>query len=212
MSATNRGTKRNEKDAYNTPSWCTELIVREIVWGATPVVYEPCAGDGAICDVLNKTTDAVVFAADINPDSRFGGGEDFLKNDEDIRYDFILTNPPFSLAQEFIEKSLQIANCVVMLLPLGFYGSESRHEWWSQHEPTAQFVLSKRPMFGKNKDGRWGSDSETYAWLMWDVTGRQKRGFYHLCPTEEQYKQSVAEFKKRYEAMHLEEALEHVGV
>lgn len=201
MSSTNRGAKRADKDSYATPSWCTELIMDQLVIPEGSSVLEPCVGTDAIWDVLER----YFHAADMDW-CEIQKGVDFLNGlHGNQRYDFLITNPPFSLAQEFIEKSLQIANCVVMLLPLGFYGSESRHEWWSQHEPTAQFVLSKRPMFGKNKDGRWGSDSETYAWLLWDATGRQKRGFYHLRPTEEQYKQSVAEFKSRYEAMQLEE-------
>ena len=198
MSATNRGAKRVDKDVYNTPSWATELIVREIAWGDSAIVLEPCAGQGAIAEVLVRCNVGAVETADIDASAPFGNGEDFLTTEYDVKYDFILTNPPFSLAQEFIEKSLRIANCVIMLLPLGFYGAESRHEWWAAHEPTAQFVLSKRPMFGKNKDGKWGSDSETYAWLVWDSTGRQKRGFYHLCPTPEQHKRSVAEFRRRF--------------
>lgn len=197
MSSTNRGAKRKEKDAYPTPSWCTELICNEIAWSECGYFLEPCVGDGAISSVVS---------AHLGGRNRMffdwceiSQGRDFLTWDfGGRRFDFILTNPPFSIAQEFIERSLSISNCVIMLLPLGFYGSEGRHEWWTQHEPTAQFILSKRPMFSKNKDGKWGTDSETYAWLVWDSTGRQKRGIFHLCPTEEQYTRSVKEFKLRY--------------
>lgn len=173
MSSTGRGTQRRDRDAYSTPTWCTEAIVREIVWGTIPVIYEPCAGDGAICDVLNKLTDGVVFAADINPDCRMGGGEDFLKNNEEVRYDFIITNPPFSLAQEFVDRSLALANCVVMLLPINFLGSQKRQEWWQTRKPTAFHILSKRPSFTGS-----GTDSNEYAWYVWDSTGRQKVGWH----------------------------------
>lgn len=195
MSATNRGAKRVDKDAYNTPSWCTELIMDELVVLPNSSVLEPCMGAGEIWNVLKWHFDEGMMDW-----CEVKAGKDFLDCTVVGRIDFIITNPPFSLAQEFIEKSLQMANCVVMLLPLGFYGAESRHEWWTQHEPTAQFILSKRPMFGRNKEGKWGTDSETYAWIVWDSTGRQKRGFYHLCPTPEQHKRSVAEFRRRFDA------------
>lgn len=196
MSSTHRGAKRKERDMYPTPSWCTEMIVEQIVWGVHPFILEPCSGDGAIVDVIvEKLPSFEITQLDIV----HGDDNDFLKFDfKTQKFDFVITNPPFSLAQEFIDKALKVANCVIMLLPYGFHGSEGRYEWWTQHEPTAQHTLSKRPMFAKNKDGKWGTDSETYGWLVWDSTGRQKRGFFHLCPTEEQYKRSVAEFKLRY--------------
>lgn len=193
MSSTNRGKKRTEKDAYPTPSWCTEVLLPEIVWGENPWILEPCVGDGAILDVIRPVAGVVEVCEIAEPYNI-----DFLTYQPKRRMDFVVTNPPFSLAQEFIERSLELANCVIMLLPLGFHGSEGRHEWWTRHEPTAQFTLSRRPSFGLNKDGKWGTDSETYAWLCWDSTGRQKRGIYHLNPTDEQYKRSVTEFRKRY--------------
>lgn len=194
MSATNRGKKRHERDMYETPSWCVEVLIPEIVWGFEPDILEPAAGNGAIVEVLQRDVYPNIYRGDITT------GQDFLDDQSTGRYDFIVTNPPYSLAQSFVDKALHIANCVIMLPPFGLYGSLERHDWWIQHEPTAQFTLSRRPMFAKNKDGKWGTDSETYAWLVWDATGRQKRGFYHLCPTEEQYRRSVTEHKARYEA------------
>ena len=193
MSATNRGLQRNEKDAYPTPSWCTEVLMPQIAWGEQPRILEPCVGDGAILDVIRPVTESIEVCEIADPYCI-----DFLTYQPSQRIDFIVTNPPFSMAQEFIEHALDLANCVIMLLPLGFYGSKERHEWWTQYEPSAQFVLSRRPSFSRNKDGKWGTDSESYAWVCWDSTGRQKRGFYHLNPTDEQYERSVKDFRKRY--------------
>lgn len=176
MSATGRANhKRNAYDSYPTPTWCTEAIVRQIVWGDSARIFEPCAGEGAIAEVLVSRDCGRVLAADINPDARMGNGVDFLKNDDSERYDFIITNPPFSLAQEFVEKSLTLANCVIMLLRLNFLASKSRKEFWEKHPPTAIHVLTKRPSFTGS-----GTDATDYAWFVWDTTGRQKRGLYWI--------------------------------
>ncbi|SFU70692.1 hypothetical protein [Alicyclobacillus macrosporangiidus] len=174
MSATNRAlTKRHPYDAYSTPAWVTEAIVREIVWGTDPHILEPCVGQGAILNVLVNSPvvpPAYYDYCEIQED------RDFLTYDfNDRRFDFVITNPPFSLAQEFIERSLTLANCVIMLLRLNFLASRQRKEWWQKHPPTAIHVLTKRPSFtGK------GTDATDYAWFVWDTTGRQKRGLYWL--------------------------------
>ncbi|MCL6455072.1 MAG: hypothetical protein K6T78_15805 [Alicyclobacillus sp.] len=171
MSATNRDlTKRHPYDSYSTPAWCTEAIAKQIHWHDGCVdVLEPCIGDGAIADVLlSKYVDYVEWA-------EITKGRDFLTYDFGRTFDFILTNPPFSLAQEFIDKSLTIANCVVMLLRINFLASRQRKEWWQKHPPTAIHVLTRRPSFtGK------GTDATDYGWFVWDATGRQKRGLYWL--------------------------------
>jgi hypothetical protein len=101
MSATNRGAKRAQRDAYPTPTWCTEAIVRQIVWGPEPWVFEPCAGDGSISEVLRSMhLSEQLSENDIDWDE----GYDFLDYGDvgSTRFDFIITNPPFSLAQEFV--------------------------------------------------------------------------------------------------------------
>jgi hypothetical protein len=91
--------------------------------------------------------------------------------------DLILTNPPFSLAKEFIEHSVVLAPTVLMLLRINYLGSIGRHKWWKQYTPTALHVLSKRPSFtGK------GTDATDYAWYVWDKSERLKRGIFFITP------------------------------
>jgi hypothetical protein len=175
MSATGRATKRHPYDAYSTPKWCTEAIAKQIVWGKDATILEPCAGEGAIADVLCRYPHQSVGCMDINPDCRMGNGVDFLTYEDDEIVDFIITNPPFALAQEFVEKALTLANCTIMLLRLNFLASKTRKEFWEKHPPTAIHVLTKRPSFtGK------GTDATDYAWFVWDSTGRQKVGVHWL--------------------------------
>lgn len=171
MSATGRGTKRQAHDFYATPTWCTEAIAQQIHWHNGIVdVLEPCIGDGAIANVLlEKYVDHVEWA-------EISRGRDFLTYEFGRKFDFIITNPPFSLAQEFVEKSLTLANCVIMLLRLNFLASAKRKEFWEKNAPTAVYVLTKRPSF--TGDGK--SDATDYAFFVWDKTGRQKAGWYWI--------------------------------
>ena len=76
--------------------------------------------------------------------------------------DLIFTNPPFSLAQEFIEHSMMFAPTVIMLLRINFLGSQKRYDFWQQFPPDGLCILSKRPSFTGT-----GTDSIDYAWFIW---------------------------------------------
>jgi hypothetical protein len=84
----------------------------------------------------------------------------------------IVTNPPYSLADEFCRHAISVATEVFLLLRLNFLGSQRRKEWWTHHEPSALFVLSKRPSFVNGK-----TDSTEYAWFYW---GARWKGIHHL--------------------------------
>lgn len=169
MSATGRGAKRRERDFYPTPAWCTRAILPKLVGLHGASVLEPCKGDGAIMRELEKYTDNIDWA-------EIALGRDFFKWTFDRRYDFVVTNPPYSLAMEFISRSLSLSDCVVMLLPLSFLASTKRRNWWMTHGLTALWVLSKRPSF--TGDGK--TDATDYAWFVWDQAGRQKSGIFWL--------------------------------
>lgn len=96
-------------------------------------------------------------------------GQDFLK-DTTLR-PCVVTNPPFSLAKEFVTHAKSHADEVFMLLRLNFLGAKKRKDWWKQHEPDAIFVLSDRPDFTGD-----GGDACEYGWFYW---GFRYKGIIH---------------------------------
>lgn len=143
---------RNAYDFYPTPEWCYEKL--PINWSLFDTALEPAAGDRRIVHFLQNQKLLQVDWCEIQE------GLDFFEHEGE--YDLIITNPPFSLAQEFIEHSMSMAPTVIMLLRLNFLGSQARHEFWKQFPPDGLIILSKRPSFtGK------GTDSSDYAWFIW---------------------------------------------
>jgi hypothetical protein len=83
---------REKDDFYATPDWAIDaLLDREKFDGE---IWEPACGDGAILKLLPEHA----IGKDIQ--------HNFLN--ETDKYDNIITNPPFSIAYEFIKKAKQI--------------------------------------------------------------------------------------------------------
>lgn len=137
MSATNRGSKVISQEFYPTPDYTIESILKEIDFTKVNSFTEPCRGEGHI---YNKVNVPNKYYAELSE------GIDYLTT-EMPNVDLILTNPPFSLAQEFITKARTEAKCVIMLQRLNYLGSQARKAFWNSNPPTHIFVLSKRPKF-----------------------------------------------------------------
>lgn len=88
------------------------------------------------------------------------------------KYKTIITNPPYSLAMEFILKSFELVEPdgeVIMLLRLAFLESKKRYDFWQKHPVNKLYILSERPSFtGK------GTDATAYGWFVWDNSGKQE--------------------------------------
>ncbi len=194
MSAKNRKSKSKPLDVYPTPSWCVENFLRhgpELPGGQW---LEPTAGDGAIiravnerrrgiswdaveireecADKLETLTDAFLVGDLLAPEIRL---EDFEVN----RWDVVITNPPFSRAQEVIEKVWDWADVVVMLLRLNFLGSVVRESFFDERGMPDVYVISPRPSFFKGEKS--SSDACEYAWFVWRP-GEQRRGEVRRLP------------------------------
>lgn len=174
MSATNRGSKRSPGDFYVTPAYCVHYLLDNVPLQAGRWL-EPGAGTGAIISASRgdpKTAD-VHWTAVEKYVSRIGRlcnicsdrdmviDADFLKFDFGARrYHLAVGNPPFSLATQFIDRSLHLAPRAVFLLRLNFLGSKKRREFFERVGIPDVYVIVPRPSFRHS-----GSDATEYAWM-----------------------------------------------
>lgn len=80
--------------------------------------------------------------------------------------DCIITNPPFNIAIDIINKSLSDVSdngYVIMLLRLNFFGSKGRKPFWMENLPMCCYVHSERMRFLNTG----GTDSIEYMHCVW---------------------------------------------
>ncbi len=142
MSATNRGAERHEADFYATPRSSFLPLLDHLPMGV--VYWEPCCGDGRLVQMLTDSG-READGADLYPQNAAYPSVDFLLDQH--RREFLITNPPFNIAQQIAAHALDVAKETMLLLRLNWLASKKRREWFKAHEPSALFVLSERPSF-----------------------------------------------------------------
>jgi hypothetical protein len=180
VSSTNRGGKRSESDNYPTPPYCVHRFLEDDLaktFLPSGNWLEPGAGDGSIIRAANHIRTDVVWTAlelreECREDLTAAVGprglvliEDYLDPPSATglrsNYSVALGNPPYRLAGEFIERSLQISEVVALLLRVNFLASAKRNTFMRSNVPDV-YVLPNRPSFRGT-----GTDSPEYAWFVW---------------------------------------------
>ena len=102
--------------------------------------------------------------------------DNFLEHDfKDQKFDNIITNPPYKLAQEFLEKEMKIINKngkIAMFLKIQFLEGSKRKEMFKNFPPKYIYVFSKRQNPWRNgspvdEKGKPWSSTMCFAWFVW---------------------------------------------
>lgn len=143
-------------------------------------IWEPSAGDGRIVRCL-KQHGFKVYASDIADygvkDVKIDTGMDYLKSDVPFGIKGIVTNPPYKLAREFIEKAVSEVPYSAWLLRLNFLESERRLPFFNENPPARIWVSSRRmPMMHRlGWEGPVATSNTCFAWFVWDSSATVKR-------------------------------------
>ena len=152
---------RESNDYYKTPKYAILALLEREHFDGT--IWEPACGDGAISRFLP----GIVISTDLY-DRGYGEiGVDFLKEIRNVNH--IVTNPPYKLAQEFVEHALKCVNGkIAMLLKLAFLEGQRRKPFFEKSPPRTVYVFSKRIDFGRGDKPGKGSGLLAYAWFIWE--------------------------------------------
>jgi hypothetical protein len=88
-------------------------------------------------------------------------------------YTHVITNPPYSLAIEFVKRALVVAtDTVTMFLRLQFLEGGERHWFFQDHPPTYVLIFSSRvtlwPVGHEEPEHSKRGGTVAYAWFIWD--------------------------------------------
>ena len=150
------------RDFYPTPGWATRALFEHIITiDKTTTVLEPAAGAGHMSKVLLEYTQEVT-ATDLDT-------HDFLKGAHTGQYDWVITNPPFAKAQEFVLQALPLACIgVAMLVRINFLASANRiYGLFYPYPPAIIGVFSERIGFKYGVAEPNVPTATDFCWVIW---------------------------------------------
>jgi len=160
--------QERDRDLYETPACAVEALLR--VESIPRFVWEPACGPGSIVRVL-EAHGHEVFASDVVD---YGWGHsvgEFLSIPVENPYpDAIVTNPPYQLAEKFVQHALRFSPLVIMLLRLAFLESQRRTDILEKSGLARVHVFRKRlPMMHRaGWAGPRASSAMPFAWFVWE--------------------------------------------
>lgn len=181
-------------DYFPTPPWATRALL-EIVnirgvsagmgGGEAPwsdlTAWEPACGEGHMAKVLaeyfGRTVASDVFDYGIGAEIYdFLGSDDLAASKAPVeRPHFIITNPPFSVGQQFIERALGIATMgVAVLVRSAFLESAARYDLFTRQPPRVVAQFSGRVPMVMGRLDATASSATAYCWIFWGA--RNHRG------------------------------------
>lgn len=177
LAGTSQSRERAEDDYYATPHIATEMLLNEVKFYGD--FLEPCVGGGHIADVIKEYyPKECVYGSDlVDRGYKDTLVADFIKHDFlEQKFDNIITNPPYSLAQEFLEKGMEVVNDngkIAMFLKIQFLEGAKRREMFSKYPPKYIYVFSKRQNPWRNgspvdEKGKPWSSTMCFAWFVWE--------------------------------------------
>lgn len=140
-------------------------MMRE-AFGQGARILEPCAGAGAVTSVLR----AVGF--DVVENDLYRGGSDYLRASSLHDSEFVVTNPPFSLWDEFVRMAKTHCRRFWFIGRLNYLGTVERQRSGLWKNLRAVHVFNRYVDYRTpyRDDGRFHVGAMATAWFEFDMT------------------------------------------
>lgn len=160
-------------DDFPTPPWATRALCEWLERQQGLDLFhcscrEPAANRGHMVAPLREYF-ATVDASDVHD---YGAGfetRDYLFPGELSQVDWTITNPPFRLAEQFIERAAATSqHGFAMIVRAAFLEGQGRYErLFSKNPPSYVLQFTERVVMHKGRLAPEGSTATAYAWLVW---------------------------------------------
>ena len=164
---------KDSPDDFPTPPWATRALIEYVIEDKYALrsqsCLEPACGAGHMARVLKE------YFGDVQCADAFQYGyaavRDFLTYPyETNAVDWVITNPPFRLAEDFALRALRVARKgVAILARTVFLESVGRYEGIFRDTPPSKFAqfVERVPIVRGRLDVK-ATTATGYAWLLWD--------------------------------------------
>lgn len=206
----NRTEPLDSLDLFATPPWGSRALMEYVLpaIGLTAPLgtcWEPAAGLGHMSDPLGEYFTSV-FASDVHDYGRGHAIGSFVGEGADVircpfKPDWVITNPPFKLGEEFVRHALATATVgVAMLARTAFIESGARYPLFSDPNFRTFAPFSGRLPMVK---GRWdptASSATSYSWFVWTIQPSGREPTVIMIPPDAQRKCSRPDDVKEFAA------------
>lgn len=146
-------------------------------YATDPKAVKQCVGGGNIANevisICKPNTTKFIDIVDRGyPNTEVA---DYLTYDSDEKFDLIMTNPPYSLGCEFVEKSMSMLSkggYLIMFLKIQFLEGMKREEIFNKYPPKFIYVFRKRMATWRNGEefddiGKHWVTTMCHSWFVW---------------------------------------------
>jgi len=183
-----RSEAKDSLDDFPTPPWAVRALIEHVIGGKDALrrqsCLEPACGRGHMAEALAEYFGAV---GDVDiADYGYGNIGDFLGLPlERESVDWVITNPPFRLAEKFVLRALEVARVGVAILARTVFleGCGRLEGLFQPHPPAVVAQFAERvPMVKGRLDGK-ASTATGYAWFVWAKghTGGTRLAWIPVC-------------------------------
>lgn len=162
---------QSKLDDFPTPPWGTRAFIRTMRRRGIMIggrCWDPGANRGFMVRPLQEAFETV-RASDVF-DYGFGYGvEDFLLEKTRHQCDWLVTNPPFVIAEDFWVKAMSVATIgVAFLTRPGFLEGTGRYERiYSRRRPNLILQYAERLPMVKGRCEKMAGTATQYLWSIW---------------------------------------------
>ena len=209
-----RSEAKDSLEDFPTPPWATRALIAAMsrIYGYDPAkmdVAEPACNRGFMVMPLEESFRTVI-ASDVYD---YGSGyptHDYLLDAKPNQVEATFTNPPFRLAEEFIQQGLRASRVyTAMLVRAAFTEGVGRYNRLFRSQPPSDiFQFAERVIMHKgflrdpekhywnpekkNKDGTEGawvkpSTATSYCWIVWRAHAQPGTKYHWIAPCRREF-------------------------
>lgn len=159
-------------DDFPTPPWATRALCEQLSTDGHSLhmqsVREPAANRGFMVRPLREYFRNVIASDLID----YGMGwpiEDFLFPYQIEATDWTITNPPFTLADQFVSRALDTSRigCAIIIRSAFLEGISRYNKLFSCRPPATVYQFAERVPMVKGRIDPEASSATAYSWIVW---------------------------------------------